>query len=230
MNRKRIYSPIHIINKDKQPDKSAVGVHCFKRLRVIITLGLIIRKITENKNIREVKISFEGAKVQDGKGNKRRKTEAAHNLPRDILLNGRSFWDYINDQDCDFHPRVKKQIYLTAASTVVVEREINYLDSQWEKNGLLETCHEYFSECLEVKIGSEDELEKLAEFGGKFIKGCKETLNKTKEKIEKLETYKKKKEKLDKAFEEYYCTIDDYNYRERIKTWLSIYKLPQYSN
>jgi hypothetical protein len=228
MSRKLIYSPVHIVNKDKPPDESAIAIHCHKRLRITITLGLLIRKITEKKNITETKISFEGAKIQDGKGNKQRKTEAAHNLPRDILLNGRSIWDYVNDPDCNFHERVKKQIYLTAASTVVVEREINYLDSQWERNGLLEICLDYLSECIKVKIDSENELENLVKTAKKFINGCKETLNKTKEIIESREIYKKKKEKLDKAFEQYYYTIDNFNYNQRIETLLNIYKLSQY--
>ena len=228
MSRKLIYSPVHILNKDKQPDESAIGIHCYKRLRITITLGVLIRKIAEKKNIPETEINFEGAKIQDGKGNKQLRTEAAHNLPRDVLLNGRSIWDYINDPDCNFHERVKKQIYLTAASTMVVKREINYLDSQWENNGLLEIYHNYLSECLKVKIDSENELEKLVESARKFINSCKEKLNKTQKTIENRETYKKKKEKLDKAFEVYYYTIDNFNYRQRIETLLSIYQLSQY--
>ena len=228
MARKQIYSPVHILNKNKKPDEAAIGIHCHKRIRITITLGLLLRKIVERKNMTEMKISFEGAKIQDGKGKRLHKTEAAHNLPRDVLINGHSIWEYVNDPECDFHERVKKQLYLTAASTVVVEREINYIDSQWENNGLLEIYTEYLYECIKVKINSENEFEKLSEAGKKYINDCKETLNKTKEKMQNREIYKNQKEKFDDIFEKYYYAIDNFDYRERIKTLLEIYQLPQY--
>ncbi len=228
MNRKLIYSATHIYNKNNKPDVSSIGVHCHKRLRITITLGLILRKIAEKKNITEAEINFEGAKIQDGKGNREHRTEAAHNLPRDVLLNGYSIWTYVNDPECDFHERVKKQLYLTAASTVIVEKEVNYVDSQWEKNGLLEIYREYLIKCIGVKINSENELQLLIEVASSFINGCKETLGKTKEKIESREIYKKKMKNLDEIFEKYYFVIDNFDYRKRIETLLSMYQLPQY--
>jgi hypothetical protein len=228
MARKQIYSPVHILNKNKKPDESSIDIHCHKRIRIMLTLGLFSRKIIEKKKISEVKIDFEGAKIQDGKGTKQLGTEAAHNLPRNVLINGCSTWEYINDPECNFHPRIKKQIYLTSASTVIVEKEINYIDSQWEKNGILEVFVNYLYDCIKIKIDSKNELEPLFESGKKFLDGCKEALNKTKEVIKNHEIYKKKKEEIDKAFEKYNHVIETFNYSNTIETILSVYNLPQY--
>jgi DNA repair exonuclease SbcCD nuclease subunit len=228
MARKQLYSPVHIINRNKEPDESSIGIHCHKRLRIAITLGLLLRKIAERKKVTEAIITFEGAKIQDGKGNKRHSTEAAHNLPRNVLLNGNSIWEFVNDPECNFHERVKKQIYLTAASTVIVKKEINYVDSQWENNGLLDIYHDYLCECIKIKIDSEDEAELLVDTAKKFIGDCKKTLIETKEKIKNRETYKKKKEILDEIIEKYYFTIDNFNYRYRVELLLSIYQIPKY--
>jgi hypothetical protein len=228
MSRKQLYSPVHIINRNKEPDESSIGIHCRKRLRISITLGLLLRKIAERKNITEAVITFEGAKIQDGKGNKQHRTEAAHNLPRDVLLNGNSLWEFVNDPECNFHERVKKQIYLTAASTVIVKKEINYVDSQWENNGLLEIYHDYLCECMKSKIDSENETEVLNNAAKKFIDGCKKSLTETKEKIKNREPYKKNKENLDDIFEKYHFAIDNFNYRYRIETLLNIYQIPKY--
>ncbi|MDR0472247.1 MAG: hypothetical protein LBH43_01020 [Treponema sp.] len=81
MPRKQIYSPVHIYNKNRVPDKSTTNFHCFKRIRIMVTLGLLSRKIIEKKGITEIKFDFDGAKIQDGRGSKQLKTEAAHNLP-----------------------------------------------------------------------------------------------------------------------------------------------------
>jgi hypothetical protein len=228
MTRKQIYSPVHILNKNKEPDDSNTDTHCHKRIRIMITLGLFSRKIIEKKKITKVEIDFEGAKTQDGKGTKQLGTEAAHNLPRNVLINGYSTWEYINDPKCNFHPRIKKQIYLTSASTVIVKKEINYIDSQWEKNGLLGIFANYIYDCIKIKIDSKNELELLFESGKKLVDGCKETLNKTKEVIANHEVYKKKKEDIDKAFEKYNHVIDDFDYSNAIANILSVYKLPRY--
>jgi hypothetical protein len=120
-----MYSPVHILKKDAVPDVTTIDEHCHKRIRIMITMGVILRKIVDRKKFTDLTIDFDGAKIQDGKGKKTIGTEAAHNLPRNVLLNGRSTWDYIHDIECNFHERVRKQIYLLSASTVLVEREVS---------------------------------------------------------------------------------------------------------
>jgi hypothetical protein len=228
MARKQIYSPVHILNKNKIPDESSIYVHCHKRIRVMITLGLLVRKIVEKKRLSEVIISFDGAKIQDGRGAQQIRTEAAHNIPRNVLVNGRSTWEYIDDPECGFHERIKKQIYLISAATVIVEKEINYIDSQWERNGILDVFLNYLYECIRVEIDTENEMESLLEAGKKFIDGCKETLRKTQTLMREREVYRQKKETLDKIFERYNYMIENFNYGRAIESLLGVYRLPQY--
>ena len=227
-HRKMMYSTTHLVNKNKEPNEDSVEIHCYKRLRIMITLGLIIRKIIKKKKITEVILSFEGAKVQDGKGNKKLCTEAAHNLPRDVIINGISMWKYIEDPECDFHNRVKKQIYLSAASTVIVKKEANYIDSQWEKSGLLDIFKDFLYDCSIIEINSDNELVLLLQAANEFINGCKETLKKTEKNIEKRKYFISKKIEFDEIIKKYHEVINEYDYRERIKTWLNVYQLPQY--
>jgi len=228
MGRKQIYSPVHIYTKDKPPDKDTPSIHCHKRIRIMLTLGILSRKIVEKKKITEVNISFEGAKIQDGRGNRQIKTEAAHNIPRNVLINGTSTWEYINDPECNFHERIKKQLFLLSASTVIVKREVNYLDSQWENNGILDVFANYMYECMKLKIDSENEQELLLEAGKNFIDGCKGTFNKTIKAIKTRKVYQNKKDILDEIFQKFYHTIEHFNYAHPIKIFLDIYSLPQY--
>jgi len=228
MNRKQIYSPIHKINKGKESDKDSTTTHCFKRLRVMINSGFIVRKIVERNQPAEVILTFGKAKIQDGRGTKQLGTEAAHNLPRDILINNRSMWAYLEDPECIFHARLKKQIYLTSAATVIVEKEANYIDSQWEKHGLLDIFSSYLYKCIEVKTDSENEFERLSEAGKQLTEDCQETLNNTKLIIKERKTYQRKIEKLDKIFDTYNITIKEFDYGYFINSILSIYRLPQY--
>jgi len=207
MSRRQIYSPVHKINRDKEPDDDSAGTHCFKRLRVMINSGFIVRKIIERALLTEVILTFGKARIQDGRGTKQLGTEAAHNLPRDILINGRSMWEYLEDPECNFHARLKKQIYLTSAATVIVEREANYVDSQWERNGLLDIFATYLYSCISVKTDSENELELLLEAGKRLTEDCLETLGNTQTAIKERKAYLRKAEKLDKIFEAYGTAI-----------------------
>jgi hypothetical protein len=86
MSRKQIYSPVHIVRKDAVPDAATIDDHCHKRIRIMITMGVILRKIVCRKKITDVVIGFDGAKIQDGKGKKTIGTEAAHNLPKKVCI------------------------------------------------------------------------------------------------------------------------------------------------
>jgi hypothetical protein len=194
----------------------------------MITMGVILRKIVDRKKITGVVIGFDGAKIQDGKGKKTIGTEAAHNLPRNVLLNGRPAWDYINDIECNFHERVKKQIYLLSASTVLVEKEVNYVDSQWEAHGLLDVFREYLYGCTKIEIDQDNELELFVDAGGRLIAGCGETLNQTKEALKQKSLYKTKQEKFDGILTRYNNVIDTFPYSSIIERYLSVHRMPQY--
>ena len=228
MNRKQIYSPVHKINKDKEPDKDSTAAHCFKRLRVMINSGFIVRKIVERKQLTEITLTFGKARIQDGRGTKQLGTEAAHNLPRDILINNRSMWEYLEDTECNFHARLKNQIYLTSAATVIVEKGANYIDSQWERHGLLDIFAKYLHKCIVIKTDSENEFELLSEAGKQLTVECQETLSNTKMIIKERKTYQCRAEKLDKIFETYNITIKEFDYSYFINSILGIYRLPQY--
>lgn len=179
MRRIKIQSETHKIHQGRELNEDVAQTHCHKRLLRIITLGLILRKIVAKKKIEQAEISFGRAKIQDGKGSRAEKTEAAHNLPRDVLLNGCSTYEYADDPECDFHPRIKTIIRLSLTVTVIVKKEANYIDSQWENNGLLPIMSDYLNKCVNIPLNSENEAELLTKIAKKFIEGCKETLNKT---------------------------------------------------
>jgi len=192
------------------------------------TIGLLSRKIAEKKKFVDVNITFDGAKIQDGKGNRHLGTEAAHNLPRNILINGCSIWEYANDPECNFHTRIKRQLFYSSASAVVVKREANYIDSQWELNGLVNVFIRYLNECVKIKIGEEDELKFLLLAGKNLIEGCAVTLDITKNIIKERKTYQKKKSELDVIFDEYIIVIKEFDYTYFIEKWLNVYRLPKY--
>jgi len=228
MARKQFYSLVHRLFKNNTPDESSINIHCHKRIRIMLTMGLISRKIVEKKRIAEVKIDFNGAKIQDGRGSKDLRTEAAHNLPCNILINGYSTWEYVNDPECNFHERIKKQLFLLSASTVIVLKGVNYIDSQWEKNGIIDVLIGYLYKCINIKTDSENEIELLFEAGMNFINGCKITLEKTEEAIKNRKIYRNKKDILGKIFKKYNCVITNFNYKNTINNILGIYRLPQY--
>lgn len=229
MPRKQIYSQVHIHKKHKMPDEESVGIHCYKRLRIMITLGVLSREIVDRKKFANIHIDFDGAKIQDGKGTRNLGTEAAHNLPRNILINGCSMWEYADDQECNFHKRIKQQLFFQSASTVVVRRDANYIDSQWERNGLMDIFVGYVHDCIRVRIGEEGEIKSLLEIGKDLMEGCASTLDATENIIKGRKTYQNKKSKLDEIFGEYRSVIKEFDCAYFIKKWVRIYRLPQYS-
>jgi hypothetical protein len=80
-------------------------------------------------------------------------------------------------------------LLLLSASTVIVKKEVNYVDSQWENNGIMDFLIYYLYECANIKIDTVNELELLLSAGKKLIDGCKTTLNETNEVIKNTKVY-----------------------------------------
>jgi hypothetical protein len=192
----------------------------------MINMGIIIRKIVERNNIKKPILTFGKAIIQDGQGSKLFGTEAAHNIPRDVLINNQSMWSYLEDRN--FHPRIKKLIYLTAAATVIVKKEVNYIDSQWEKNGLLDVFGDYLEKCLTVEIDTDNESGLLANFGRDLLIGCGETFSKTEAVIKTHKVYAIKPIEISKIILDYKNVLNEFDHKYFIDTLLSNFKLPQY--
>ena len=147
---------------------SMMGLIVPKMLKVAGILQRITTslKLAENKDKDdeddEGPLGQQGASYQAGKGNFKKKTQAAHNLPRDLLIEGRPFWTYARDKHVlDAHSRVLVQIDYSAAATVTVPRESNYIDSRWEESGLVKDWLGYLRICIEnaKKLGDRGDLD-----------------------------------------------------------------------
>jgi hypothetical protein len=125
----------------------AIRAHAYKRMYRMTVMGLSLVRLKTLLGLKRVFLDLAGASLQAGRGSREDQTQAAHNLPRDVLVNGEPFWTYARKLDA--HPRIKLQMFYSSAATMTVRRESNYLDSCWEKDGLANDWLLYLRNCID---------------------------------------------------------------------------------
>jgi hypothetical protein len=214
---------------------AAIASHAYKRLDRMTLMGLIVPKlitIAKPPVQRPYQLDSRAATYQAGSGSRADGTQAAHNLPADLTLNGRSIWAYAREGDVvDAHARVQLQIDYSAAATVTVPRLANHLDSQWEKNGLIDDWVAY----VRVAVDNADGLggngpvnNTLRQAAMTFLRQCATTLETAIQRIEASDVFRDNQDELNAIFDIYTDKVDRYDPGRRLDTLWRIYARPAY--
>jgi hypothetical protein len=221
----------------KQPTNltgdAAVRSHAYKRMDRMTLMGLILPKLIAVAKVPPPwNIDNKGATIQAGKGSAIAKTQAAHNLPRDLTLNGRSLWEFVKDTDnLDIHPRIKLQFFYSSAATMTVPYESNYIDSRWEESQLVQLWLRYIDICVHNAsgLGTSAPLDgKIQSAAINFKQACRSTLDATISRIHNLDYYLEHQDVLEKYFVIYDDAICRYDTVRRLADLWSIYQNEKY--
>ena len=214
---------------------AAIRSHAYKRLDRMTLMGLIVPKLISlaKPPIKQPYVFESGpATYQAGSGSRADGTQAAHNLPADLKLNGRPIWTYVRDGDVlGANDRVALQIEYSAAATVTVPRLANHLDSQWEKNGLIEIWVAYVTDAAKNAggLGTGGPVSPgLLTVAATFLQRCETTLERTIERIEASDVFKANQDELSGIFDLYADALEGYRPAARLETMWRIYARPAY--
>ena len=228
-HRKRISKPPTNLAGD-----SAIGSHAHKRIDRMTLMGLILPRLMAARGIEKTALSHGRATIQAGKGagQGNQRTQAAHNLPVDLALNGVSIWKYgQEDATLNVDPNIRMQIYYASAATVTVPAIANYVDSRWEESPLPALWIEYLQMCAEHgrRVGQPGSLPpKLRLAAVEFKTDCQTTLASTIARIEASPYYRDRRDELDNVFDIYEERLDRYPPVDRLETMWRIYQRPKY--
>jgi hypothetical protein len=214
---------------------AAIGSHAYKRLDRMTLMGLIVPKlisIAKPPIQRPYQLACRAATYQAGTGSRAAGTQAAHNLPADLTLNGRSIWAYAREGDViDANARVRLQIEYSAAATVTVPRLANHLDSQWEKNGLIEAWLAYLRVAVESAsgLGGTGPLNPaLSSAATRFLGECEASLERTFSRIEASDVFLGNDDELNGIFDIYADKVEQYDPIRRLDLMWRIHARPAY--
>jgi hypothetical protein len=210
----------------------AVRSHAHKRMDRMTLMGLIVPKLISVAKISQPwTFGIQGATLQAGRGRQVDETQAAHNLPRDLTLNGRPIWQYAT-KDLKANARLTMQFYYSAAATMTVQREANYIDSAWERSPMPERWMAYVKTCAECAgepISKRGALPSgVLAAGIAFKQMCQATLSDTFNKIKAGDYYPKHKDLLDRYFAIYKSAVDGYYPVSRLDDLWRIYQRDSY--
>jgi hypothetical protein len=213
----------------------AVASHAHKRIDRMVLMGLTLPKLIAvlkaSQKLKEVELSRAAASRQAGRGSRDDETEAAHNLPRDVLLNGTPIWRLALNPSLNMHDRVRVQMSYAAAATVTVPREANYIDSRWEETLLPDHWVAYLRICLAnaTGLGAPGSLDpRINAAAGDLKQRCRSTFVETMERIRNSPYYDDHAAKLEDYFSIYEDRIDHYDPEPRLKNMWAIYQREKY--
>jgi hypothetical protein len=217
----------------KKPTKlageAAIASHAWKRMDRMTVMGLTLRKLMELKNIQNPVLTYAAASVQAGKGSHKAevKTDAAHNLPRDLVVNGTPFWQLADGVTA--HARVKVQLTYSSAATMTVPRESNYLDSRWEQAGLPDDWLAYLRACAHTAGTGGGALGAIVALGRTFKQDCQHSLAQVIAEVRQRSYFKRHEDEMIAIFDIYTSAVGRYDPGPRLDRMWQIYQLPQYS-
>ena len=213
--------------------------HIHKRMDRMVRMGLIVPKVVfalphleQRARDGRLRLGTGGATIQHGQGIDG-KTEAAHNLPRDLLIGGlqlrmRSFWEFA--KRLKLHESVKAQVKMSSAVTVNVSEDVNYVDSQWEKTSLADDWTEYLQKCIHAHrsrgaavLGAAIRAAEL------FKKQCQVSFGQADARIRELPRIKAHRAQTIKVLQTYHDGIDAYEPSVHLTRWWHIYQVPEYA-
>lgn len=207
--------------------EAAIRSHAHKRMDRMTLTGLSLLKVLSLAGLQRPKLALAGATLQAGKGVRADRTEAAHNLPRDLLVDGRSFWTYASEIDA--HPRIRLQIGYAAAATMTVRRECNFLDSAWERAGLPDDWLVYLEACVRDTSGlGAGTLGTVTVLAQRFKEACVARLAATADALVETEYYRHNEAWLAASIETYEDVVGRYDPAPRLERMWQIYQLGPY--
>lgn len=213
---------------------AAVGSHAYKRMDRMTLMGLTLPKLVQLGKIAPPwRLACQAASTQAGRGSAAGGTQAAHNLPRDLLLNGRPVWTYAHAPELmGANARIKLQVDYAAAATVTVPREANYIDSRWEETSLVDRWLAYLTSCLTAVNGAP--AAGLLPAGARaaavaFKQDCHSTFAATMRRILDSDYYDAHAPALEAYFALYGDRINRYDPVARLDTLWRIYQRPPYA-
>jgi hypothetical protein len=208
--------------------EAAVRSHAWKRMDRMTLMGLSLLKLVEVAKLRNPTLSMAGATLQAGSGSLADRTQAAHNLPRDLLINGVSFWSYADK--VSVHPRVRMQLFYSSAATMTVWSEANYLDSRWEQNGLPEAWLAYLTGCLRSTNGTGGgTLGMVVDLASRLKADCQGTLAATIALVKQRSYFERHEERMADVVAIYDETVKSYTPRSRVEGMWHIYQRDKYA-
>ena len=212
---------------------AAVSAHAYKRMARMTLMGLIVPKLIEVAKIpRPWTLGTRGATIQAGSGSASGGTQAAHNLPRDLTLNGRSIWDYTTKSEVSkAHPRIRMQFFYSPAATMTVPRESNYIDSRWEESAMPANWLAYLNICVSTLggHGARGSLDtRIWSAALDFKQTCKTTLAETINRILNSDYYPAHEAILDNYFDLYEAAVERYDPGRGLEDLWMVYQLDKY--
>ena len=207
----------------------AVASHANKRMERMTWVGLILPKLLALKGMQKPKLSYAGASYQAGKGSRAEGTQAAHNLPRDILINDRPMWTYAEQLDAP--SRIKLQVNYSSAATVTVPKEANHIDSTWERTSLPDDWLRYLNTCVDNAgaLGKPGVLPAaIRQAAVLFKQRCGQTLGAAIERICASDYYDRHGPALEAYFPLYRTAVERFDPAARLEALWAIYQRPEY--
>ncbi|HEY4188052.1 MAG TPA: hypothetical protein VGP07_23450 [Polyangia bacterium] len=209
--------------------EAAVRLHAYKRMDRMTLMGLSVPKLIALAHIPHPQLSLTGATLQAGQGSRADGTQAAHNLPRDLLINGKSFWRYADTLEA--HPRVKFQMFYGSAATMTVWSESNYLDSRWEESELPARWLVYLDGSVRstTGVGGAGVLGLVTQLAGQLKSDAEATLATTIARVKTRDYFRGHEERMTDIVDIYQETVARYDPRASLERMWNIYQLEKYA-
>src|SRR5271166_5984083 len=155
--------------------ETLIAMHADIRMEHMTKSALFLHHVFRTNALVSANIERGAATLQFGKGVRSEQTEAAHNLPCEVLISGVPFWKILACPILRMDPLLKATIERNFASTLVLPKYVNHVDSCWERGGLIEEYKTYVTKVMTIPEGAVFVLG-LDRFAAQFCQDCRQTL------------------------------------------------------
>ena len=187
-------------------------MHIDIRMEHMTKSALFLRYVLRTNALAPCKIERGAATLQFGKGVRSEHTEAAHNLPCEVLVNGVPFWRILAYPNLQMDSLLKATIERNFASALVLPRYVNYVDSCWEQGGLVDAYKAYVTRVMALPDGAVLTLE-LDRVAGEFRDACRRTFGCVSESLKHRQPFEKASDEIGTTLRIYSQYIKSYDPR-----------------